>query len=182
MHAFVWLLIMTCTNATRDHRFLASQLYLSPFARKHRYTFFALFRFHNAPVTSNYDFQHHSTHIQLPVSTTCINSVLRQFSHQLILSFPLILDCNQALLLCAKLREAQSKVMARSPSCHFYVRNVKFWVDEGGTWVGGKANVLIPHAMQKQGNLLILLQLGYSTSTNLLTFLSRSYTFLRAAA
>jgi len=123
-----------------------------PFARERRYTYFALFRFHNAPVTSNYAFQHHSTHNFLFL-VTCIDCRLRQFSHQLMLSFPLIRDCNQALLLCAKLREAQSNVMARSPSCHFYVRNAKFWVDEGGTGVGGKANVLIPHAMQNQGNL-----------------------------
>jgi len=52
------------------------------------------------------------------------------------MSFPLIPDYNQALLLCAKLREALSNVMARSLSCYFYVRNAKFWVDEEVTGVG----------------------------------------------
>jgi hypothetical protein len=88
---------------------------------------------------------------------------------------------NQALLLCVKIREAQSKATGRSPSYHFYVRNVKFWVDEGGTGVG-ETNVLILHGMQKQDNLLIVLQLDNSTTTNPLTFLSGSYTFPRAAA
>ena len=107
------------------------------FARKRRYTYFALFRFHNAPVTSNYTTVLTSNFLFV---ATCINYSLRQFSHKLMLSFTLIRHCNQAFLLCTKLREAQSKVMARSPSCHFYVRNVKFWVDEGG----GKGKCLNP--------------------------------------